>query len=353
MKKTIYNIKTLAVLLMTAAAFTACSSSDDSVLDGSPIETTPQTYTMTVVASKGEGAQTKALSFSGTTLNATWAVGEEVIVYNVTKSADLTGTLTARTSGNSTTLSGTLTGDIAAGNELLLKFRSNNYTSQTGTLEYIAANCDYATATVTVASVSGGVITTTGTAAFENQQAIIKFTLKDADGNALASNPSAFTITDATSTVSLSSIPDATYTTNGAGVLYVAFPATGSSKTINLTATVGSDTYTYSKSSVTFTNGQYYAITVKMTMVVPLNEMTISFDGGGSATIYYENGETWKKAITNHSENTNNRWYHDEMYVTCYNRTTFSNNILYYSSGTAVRQDDEISESLGYILKED
>ena len=36
------------------------------------------------------------------------------------------------------------------------------------------------------------------------------------------------------------------------------------STTVTLTATVGSDTYTYDKSNVTFTNGEYYEINVKM-----------------------------------------------------------------------------------------
>jgi len=41
------------------------------------------------------------------------------------------------------------------------------------------------TKTVTVASVDGGYITTDAAANFANQQAIVKFTLKDANGNDL------------------------------------------------------------------------------------------------------------------------------------------------------------------------
>ena len=277
MKKTIYNIKTMAaLLLMGTAVMTSCGDDEDIVLNGSPIETpqTAKTYTMTVVASKGEEALTKALSLDTedgkTYLNATWATTENVYVK---KGSDwATGSLQPQEAGTETTLTGTLSGSItiSADDELTLQFPKSgtiSYSGQLGTLADIEANFDYATATVEVESISatGNIIPKAATTTFTNQQAIIKFTLKDADGNALASNPSAFTISDGTSTVELTSIPDATYDTNGAGVLYVAFPATGSSATISLTATVGSDTYTYEKSGVTFTNGQYYTITVKMT----------------------------------------------------------------------------------------
>ncbi|MBQ9462403.1 MAG: hypothetical protein IJU68_01950 [Bacteroidales bacterium] len=104
-----------------------------------------------------------------------------------------------------------------------MKFPSPDYTTQDGTLEYIATHCDYAEATVTIASINDGNITTTGAANFVNQQAIVRFTLKKYDGTALPGNPTALTVTDGTSTVSLTGIPAATYTANGAsGVLYVA-----------------------------------------------------------------------------------------------------------------------------------
>ena len=316
MKKTIYNIKTLAaLLLMGTAVMTSCGDDEEIVpqfSDPTEVEQTAKTYTMTVVASKGEEAQTKALNLDGTTLNATWATTENVYVKKGSTWA--TGSLQPQDGDvASTTLKGTLSGiTISADDELTLQFPKIgdiSYSGQLGTLADIEANFDYATATVEVASISatGNIIPKAATTTFTNQQAIIKFTLKDADGNALASNPSAFTISDGTSTVELTSIPAATYTTNSAGVLYVAFPATGSSATINLTATVGSDTYTYDKTGATFTNGQYYTITVKMAKAVSLLTATVhdTWSGEGDKTIYYSEGETWYQAITNHpSQNT-------------------------------------------------
>ena len=75
--------------------------------------------------------------------------------------------------------------------------------------------------------------------------------------------PTAFTIDYGTGRIELKDIPNATYSTNGNGVIFVAIPGF-SDQTVNLTATVGSDTYTFTKKGITFTNGKYYEINVKM-----------------------------------------------------------------------------------------
>ena len=262
MKKIKTTIQTLAALLVAAVATTACSSSDDNITGGQTSE--PKTYTMTVHATKGGDSGTRALSLDGTILNATWTEGDKVEVWSSDGTTVKYGTLTAQSSGSSTTLTGEM--DFPAGLssdlQLQLKYLSNDYSNQTGTLDYIASHCDYATARVEVNSISGSEITTTP-ATFQNQQAIIKFTLKLPDG--VTFNPSAFTVSDGTSTVTLTDIPNATYTANGYGVLYVAFPATGSSATVTLTAKGDFQrNYFYTKTNVKFEKGKYYAIGVKM-----------------------------------------------------------------------------------------
>ena len=286
MKKFITDIRTLAALLMAGAAFTACSSSDDNIIDEQPVNPAQKTYTLTVNASKGDGAQTRALDLTGKTLTASWATTENVYVK---KGSDwATGSLQPETAGTTATLKGSLTGiSIEANDNLTLQFPNSGditYAGQLGTLADIQANFDWATATVDVESVSpsGNINPKTATTTFTNQQAIIKFTLKD-KANDAAISPSALTVTDGTSTVKLTSIPADTYTANGDGVLYVAFPATGGAETITLTATVGSDTYTYTTSSAkTFVNGQYYEITVKMTKQVTITDLSM-VDCAGNA----------------------------------------------------------------------
>ena len=279
MKKFMTNIKTLAALLIAGAAMTACSSSDDNIANEQPVNPAAQKYIMTVNALKGDGDATRALTLDGSTLNASWATTENVYVKKGTNW--VTGSLQPQTAGATANLTGVLSGTvIAAGDGLTLQFPKKSaitFEGQKGTIADIEAIYDYATANVTVASVANGKISVDGTTTFQNHQAIIKFTLFDKADGTTKLDPSAFTISDGTNMVELTDIPDATYTTNGAGVLYVAFPATNSAETVTLTATVGSDTYTYTTSSTkTFTNGKYYAITVKMTKTPAAGQFSVS-----------------------------------------------------------------------------
>ena len=310
MKKFMTDIKTLAALLMAGAAFTACSS-DDNIIEQPQNPTEPQVYTMVIKASKGGDTTTRALQpgyddVSGkNTVDAYWSGDETIEVY---QSGEKIGEATAAPSANgNTTVTATLTSAPVPSNDLnfYLGGKTPDYTGQVGLLtgtNSISENYDYATDLVysgayTVDEINkkitpneGSLPLTFGAA----QQAIIKFTLKD-KANDAAISPSALTVTDGTSTVSLTSIPAATYTANGDGVLYVAFPAAGSAKTVTLTATAGGKTYSYEKTGVSFTNGQYYEIGVKMSPIISLSGRTyfdeelVIPDGyivTGSATAY-------------------------------------------------------------------
>ncbi len=319
------NIKTLAALLIASATFVACSSDNDIIGENQqPVNPTGK-YTMTINASKGDGATTRALNLTDHTLNATWSEGEIVEVY---QGGSKIGELTAAASTDaSTTLTGTFDAAPSTSADLTFYFHTNttSYSGQDGTLATIASSYDFcapatvATGDFTVNSANHTISVPAGISFGANQQAIIKFTLKD-KANDAAISPSALTVTDGTSTVELTSIPAATYTANGGdnNVLYVAFPAAGSAKTITLTATVGDDTYTYETATAkTFVNGQYYEITVKMTKYVPecsytaptLVGGTLTYNGsaralvtGGSATnatIYYSTngGSSWSTDV--------------------------------------------------------
>ncbi len=187
MKKIHSTIKALSALLMAGATLAACSSDD--IIEQTVLPVTPaqQTYTMTVKAAKGNSAATRALSLEENALSASWATNEHVYVKKENDWAS--GSLQPQASGTSATLTGELSGiSIAADDELTLQYPKKgtiSYSGQVGTLEDIAANFDYATADVTVASVSSaGSITTTADANFANQQAIVNFNLKDkATGN--------------------------------------------------------------------------------------------------------------------------------------------------------------------------
>ena len=193
MKKYITDIKTLAALLMAGAAMTACSSDDNIVSDAQqPVNPTGH-YTMTVNASKGDDATTRALSLSGKTLSVKWAGTDQVSVFPAASNSTLFGTLTATESETgTTTLTGNLTGSVHVNDNLNLLFPRGewDYTGQKGILlsdkNSIEKKYDYALADVEVAAIDDSHITTTANANFASQQAIVKFILKDkATGNAI------------------------------------------------------------------------------------------------------------------------------------------------------------------------
>ena len=226
------------------------------------------TYLLSVKATKA--TSTKALRLAGSKINATWGEGDVVKVYNLTTGKELGGTLAPSETGTNVTttkLVGEVTGEITEGDNLVLSFLSASYGSQDGTLGYIASNCDYAKDTVSVTAVDTEKHVATGDADFWNQQAIVRFTLKDESNNAI--NATSLTVKHGSSSIILSNIPAETYTKNGGnGLVYVAIPGFESEE-ISLTAVAGGKTYTFEKSDVTFTNGAYYPVNVFM-----FNELT-------------------------------------------------------------------------------
>lgn len=272
-----------SLLLIAGLMLTACSS-DDNVS-----EQAPKTYYMTVDATKGVNetaspAYRRALNLSGSTLSASWATTEHVYVQGTLSSDGVTkfwfeGSILPQTAGTTTQLKGVISLpagwgisiDEAIGTPhcVNLQFpRSGDldYTGQTGTLAGIAANYDYARAENVSVDIAADKVVGINEVEFVNQQAIVKFTLKDKADETTLLSPTALTIDNGLGDdypLTLT-IPTSTYTANGNGVLYVAIPGF-SGQNVTLTATCSSGTYTYTKNSVSFDNGKYYEITVKMT----------------------------------------------------------------------------------------
>lgn len=256
------QFRTLAAIFFCGLTLTACSDKEDNEKENVEINAT-KTYTMTITASKGENSGlSKALALESGSLNATWKQGEVVAVY---KSENKIGELTAQSDGASTTLSGEFSGEnIPAVNDaLVLKFNdAPNYSNQDGTLEYIAAKCDYAVANVTVKEVIDGKITIKENYAdFENQQAIVKFTLKNSSG------------TELNATVLKIKAGETTYEFTGSGEYYLAL--NGFSGTMILLATVDESKFQYYKESVSFENGAFCNVNVKMQDVKSIAEATV------------------------------------------------------------------------------
>lgn len=223
-------------------------------------ELAPETYTLTVTADKAAGSKALAIDGSGA-LKATWTVGETVKVY-LAGHLDVLGVLTAQSSGQSTTLSGTISGSFDVGSTLRLEFLDPNYTSQDGTLtgrdSSIDKTCDYATAEVKVLSIDGDTVTTEN-ATFTNRQAILWFTLKQGGSPFLASEMS-ITVSGASQSITISVTPP-----SATSELYVAIPRFyDSTFSFSVDALSGETHYQKSLESQALENGKYYHYTLNL-----------------------------------------------------------------------------------------
>ena len=299
MKKYFSNIRIMAALLLAGAAFTACSSDNDSIIDDlqqQPVNPTEKTYTLTLKASNG--TDTRALSLENNKIVASWEVDDELVV---TKGTTPLGTLSCKSvDGSTATFSGKIMGEVAENDVLTLTYHPvsgySDYGNQDGTLngtDYSAENYDMATATITIASVdeSNTISLSDESIYFTTQTALLKIKLTDGTNplNAVALKVTATINNFITAEVfNFQNIPASTYTTNGAGVLYFAIPNVNlvaermaekyamygltpqtaqealASAEITFTASAGASTYTATKSGYAFLAGHRYTTTLTM-----------------------------------------------------------------------------------------
>ena len=112
------------------------------------------------------------------------------------------------------------------------------------------------TASVTVLGINGTDVTTTG-AIFENQQAIVKFTMQNASNTAITAKEIIVVAGGKTYAI---------HSATAVGEFFVALPSF-SEKDIQVTAANGSDIYTFVKEDITIASGKYYTLTMQMSKV--------------------------------------------------------------------------------------
>lgn len=258
------DISLWLVLLTAGGFFTACGSDIDTVSDPNAIHT----YELTIEGSKGDdGVQQAAMSRrvltddNNGTITSTWNEGDEVSVYNKTKGKAMSGKLKAQSANQNAVLKGTLTGEVAIGDKLILSYGSKNYNTQDGTLTGISTNCDYAEAEVTVTGIVSNEIEVEngGAAVFSNSQSIVKFKLLVSENNPLGNVSQLKIIAGSDTYIITPSSP-----TNGP--LYAALCPFTSTR-VSLIATVGDKDYKYTKNSISFEKGKLYRINVKPSLL--------------------------------------------------------------------------------------
>lgn len=289
------NFHTLAALLMAGTVLSACSSSDEEILEQktvTPTETSTK-YIMNIGVSKGSDAATRALAVDGDNLKSTWNAGEQVGVYFL---SNWRGTLSSASSETNTTH---LTGTVDISEDILHNdlYRNENfhfwhpnnqldYTGQIGTIEDISANHDFAFASVSIPNMTITEKTGTGnTRTIEaaqvplySGQAIVKFILKAGGGDL---DVKSLTIADGYNRLvrtvqengSITVIP-----TTPTNTLYVALRGIEEANLGLYATTEGGGVYYFSQPNVTFENGGYYDVTVNMINMMPDQTQTQTID---------------------------------------------------------------------------
>lgn len=276
------NYHHLLLLLLAVVLWGCGDSSDTAYTTDDPGQSAYGTWTLHVTPADGS---TRALTQTNDyqTLTESWAAGEKVFVYQQTGTTmNLVGTLTAKTSGGTTTLSGSVTGTFSNGGQLWLYTQALSptfYDGQDGTLATLAAKYDLLYDDITIQAIDAGTHTLTTTQPiFKALRSICRFTLLDTGHNAL--NATKLTVSADNSLVkgydnnweaihaapvTLTATLDGT--TNVVFLSMADFLSGNTERTLptyTFTATVGSDTYTCKKSA-RLEFGQYYATTLTMT----------------------------------------------------------------------------------------
>ena len=274
----------LSAFVTVSSFMASCSSDIQEVTGQQQSEKLPSvTYAVSISSTMDDdGSLTRALATEGSgegeSLVATWG-NETVHVY---AGDEKVGTLTPLTTGGaSTTLNGTLTkeGGFAVNDELTLYYLKDKnaqgvYSGQLGTIADIAANYDYATATVTVTQAGPSTvfgndnILKTSAASFTKSQAVVK--LLPGFKNAALSVTS-LTITS----TNLAGSPLTVTPAAATNTLYFVLHNTASgAQDYTFDAVAGGQTYTYSASR-TFADATFTHPTSLMNMKKKAENLTI------------------------------------------------------------------------------
>jgi hypothetical protein len=193
----------VCVALLSVVTMGGCSGDDSAVEPEvvTPTKPTAKVYRLEVEAqlapmsAESRRIMTRALSDDTGWLTKTWGNDDEVNVYNKDWIINTSNPLKPESfGGTSTKLTGSISFGVMgldAGQNLYFVFPGNQdewkYTGQKGTLSDIAANYDYAVGETTIKSISDDEtpFVTANPVTFTNEQAIVKFVLKNSSGNDL------------------------------------------------------------------------------------------------------------------------------------------------------------------------
>lgn len=288
MKITKSSFMAVLVLLMTA-----CSSNDDNDIARQPLQADGIPFTATI-STTGSTA-TRALNENGTTIEATWAVGERVALIHNGVNDEMT--VQSVTDGVAT-ITGTITGSPSDGDAVTVIYPSSAADGATGNVKAgliaaqngmlngtdgtsIAEKYDVRKGTGTL-KVSGKA-SLNGNISLTNQHAIFKLTLKGVDDKDVSAT--SVVIGDQTGGTVTTVTPASGYDR----VMYVALPTTATTLKFMVT---GSDSKKYfNMASSLALSTSYYQSTVKLAtvgdVILPTGKCAKAGTSGAVAMIAY------------------------------------------------------------------
>lgn len=289
-------MKTFKLFSMAALALAmaACSNEDSALENAAPAQQQGAMKFTATLAAPGSGATTRTTYNEVTSgddagkINVAWKAGDQIYLLDADNAAECTATVGTPAASGSATISGTFDQPVEAGHSIIAIYPASamsdvsSVNSQEGTLAYIQDNLDIRKGTSTI-SVDGDQATLATALEMESQIAIWKLTLQ----NSLSEALSATKVTIKKGSDVIAATTDITATS----AVYLALNLMSgdiSGADITIEATVGSDTYTYSKSGVSLAKGKYYQSTVKMAKAASgtdLSTLTADYEAKDGETL--------------------------------------------------------------------
>ena len=288
----------------------ACSS-EDTALKNTPAAGPQMQFTATIAA-PGSGATTRtAYTESGTDINVTWSVGDEIaLIHNGVKDVATVKTVNA---DGSATIAGIITG---ATNEAdvqlyypsaLVKSVINDgpvfdndlwgkISTQDGTLKYIQDNLDFRSAKGQL-SVNETSATLKEAAKMYAMIAIWKLKLKDNASALLEASKVSIEMGSGDYRSGASATPSSPK--SELTIATTVAPAVDNVRPITIEATVGNNTYVYKQDNVDVTPGKYYQSTVTMAKFNPMLAIPLTVEAITAGSVVVTNPPTGMKYSLN------------------------------------------------------
>ncbi len=268
----------IATLALAAAMMVSCSQEtqlpvdepNSAIKETSSPEIENNVFTLVATLSPRNGIETKSLTDNGTTIGASWELGDKIWV-NFDDTGDnnvvAQGTVSAIDGSGRATITAELVNPKDA-SIVVFGYPYDHWTEakdirvdQVGTLEDLNLNHAAISGSGTI-YVSGSEASLSSPVSMNQEMCIWKLTFKDG-GTDITNQITSLNI-------SFGAYDDYMITPNAQSNIYVAlYPVDGGN--ITITAATSTGNYSYSKSGVTLANGKFYRSTVSMSPAVASN----------------------------------------------------------------------------------